>query len=108
MTTTSTATSAPWSARGYPGGVKPFVVYTLLRVALFVACYSLTIGVYMLLAGTDSVPVLWPLLVAVVVSSLLSYPLLRGPRERFARRIEERAQRATERFEASKAKEDVD
>ena len=64
--------------------------------------------IYMLLAGTDSVPVLWPLLVAVVVSSLLSYPLLRGPRERFALRIEERARRATERFEATKAKEDVD
>ncbi|MDP3967341.1 MAG: DUF4229 domain-containing protein [Nocardioides sp.] len=88
--------------------MKPFVIYTLLRVALFVACYSLTIGVYMLVAGTDSVPVLWPLLVAVVLSSLLSYPLLRGPRVRFAQRIEERAQRATERFEASKAKEDVD
>lgn len=108
MTTASTAASVRGPARGYPGVVKPFVVYTLLRVALFVACYSLTIGIYMLLAGTDSVPVLWPLLVAVVLSSLLSYPLLRGPRERFALRIEERAQRATERFEAAKAKEDVD
>lgn len=64
----------------YAGRVKPFAVYTLLRLALFVGCYSLIIAVYMLVNGVTHVPRFWPLLVAVVLSSLLSYPLLRGPR----------------------------
>jgi len=84
--------------------VKPFVTYTLLRLALFVGCYSLIIGFYMLLNGVSSVPRFWPLLLAVVLSSILSFPLLRGPRERFAQRIEERAAR----FEERRAREDVD
>lgn len=92
----------------YPGEVKPFAVYTLLRLALFVGCYSLIIAVYMLVNGVDHIPRFWPLLAAVVLSSLLSFPLLRGPREQFAVRVEERANRAAQKFDERKAREDVD
>jgi len=88
--------------------VKPFVTYTVLRLALFVACYSLIIGVYMAFAGVDQVPRFWPLLAAVVVSSALSIPLLRGPREAFAQRVEKRAEAAARAFDERRSREDVD
>jgi hypothetical protein len=86
--------------------VKEFAVYTLARLGVFVASYAVVVGVYMLVAGTDHVPVLWPFLAAIVISAVASYYLLRGPRERFARRVEARAAAATRRFEAARAKED--
>jgi hypothetical protein len=51
---------------------------------------------------------LWPFVAAIVASSLLALRFLRGPRERFARRVEERAARATARFEELRAREDDD
>jgi hypothetical protein len=89
-------------------GVKEFAVYTLARLGLFVASYAVVIGVYLLVAGTEHVPVFWPLLVALVISSALSVSLLRGLRARFAAKVQERAQNASRRFEEMRAKEDVD
>jgi hypothetical protein len=48
------------------------------------------------------------LVVAAVVSSLLSLRLLAGPRERFAESVEARAARAKGRFEEMRSREDVD
>lgn len=87
-------------------GVRDFVVYTLARIALFVAAYAVTVGVYALVTDDSAVPVLWPLLVAIVVSSIASVYLLRGLRERFVDVVQRRAAAASQRFEASRAKED--
>jgi len=87
--------------------MKEFLVYTAARLALFAATYGIVVGVYVLVAGTP-VPVLWPLLLAAVVSGVTSVYLLRGMRERFAAKVQARASRMSQRFEEMKAKEDVD
>lgn len=72
----------------YAGGVKPpsappLLVYTVLRLALFVA----VLAVIALLGARG-----WLLLLlAAAVSFALSYVLLRGPRERLAEQVAERA-----------------
>jgi len=86
--------------------VREFVIYTALRIGLFVASLVVVVGVWMLLA--DTVPILWPLVISFVVSGLASYFLLNRQREAFARRVERRAERMQERFEEMKSKEDVD
>jgi uncharacterized membrane protein len=86
--------------------VKEFVIYTALRLGLFLASLVVVVGVWMLLA--DTVPILWPVVIAFVVSGLASYFLLNRQREAFARRVERRAERMQERFEEMKSKEDVD
>jgi CHASE1-domain containing sensor protein len=73
---------------------------------LFVASLLVVFGVWTYLA--DTVPVLWPIVIAFVVSGLASYFLLNRQREAFARRVERRAERMQERFERMKAKEDAD
>ncbi len=87
--------------------MKEFLVYTAARLALFAATYGIVVGVYVLVAGTP-VPVLWPLLLAAVVSGITSVYLLRGMRERFTAKVQGRAARMSQRFEEMKAKEDVD
>ncbi|NUR08530.1 MAG: DUF4229 domain-containing protein [Nocardioidaceae bacterium] len=90
----------------YPVGVKEFWVYTLARIGLFVASFAVILGLWVVLVG--SYAVLWALVLAAVVSAVASYYLLQGPRQRFAAKVEERASRMTERFEAARAKEDED
>jgi membrane protein implicated in regulation of membrane protease activity len=87
--------------------VKEFIVYTAARFGIFLAVYGAVVGFYVLAAGTP-IPVLWPLLLAAVISTLLSVYLLRGMRERFALKIQERADRMSQRFEEMRAKEDHD
>ncbi|MBY9074556.1 DUF4229 domain-containing protein [Nocardioides sp. WL0053] len=86
--------------------MKEFVVYTLARLGLFVASYALVVGVYLLVTGGEAVPLIWPFLVAVVISAVASFYLLRGMRERFALVVEARANRASQKFEEMRAKED--
>ena len=86
--------------------MKEFVVYTAMRIGLFVASLFVVFGVWMRIA--DRVPVLWAVVIAFVLSGLASYFLLNRQREAFARRVERRAERMQERFEQSKSKEDVD
>jgi mannitol-specific phosphotransferase system IIBC component len=88
--------------------VKEFVIYTVARLGLFVASYAVISGIYMLVTGTDSVPLIWPLLLAAIVSAVASLSLLKGPRTRFAARVEQRAATMTRRFEEARAKEDQD
>jgi CHASE1-domain containing sensor protein len=86
--------------------VKEFIVYTALRLGLFVASLVVVVGVWMLVA--DTVPIVWPLVISLVVSGLASYFLLNRQREALARHVERRAERMQERFEEMKSKEDVD
>jgi hypothetical protein len=90
----------------YPEPVKEFLVYTLLRVLLFVGAFAIVAGIW--LAVSDQVPVMWVLVIALVVSGAASYFVLDPQRERFARRVDERARRASAAFEAHKAREDAE
>ena len=86
--------------------MKEFVIYTGLRIGLFVACLVVVFGVWAWVAGT--VPLVWAFVISFVLSGLASYFLLNRQRAAFARRVEQRADRMQERFEQLKAKEDVD
>lgn len=87
--------------------MKEFWTYTGLRIGLFVAVGAITWGVYALFAD-ETINLLVVILVAAIVSSLLSWKLLEGPRQRFAMSVDQRAHRAAARFEEMKAREDVD
>lgn len=87
--------------------MKEFLVYTGLRLGLFVSSFAVVAGLWALLSESD-VNLIWPLVVAMVVSAVGSVYLLKGPRERFAAKIEERARRASAKFEELRSKEDVD
>lgn len=86
--------------------MKEFIYYTLARLGLFVASYALVVGIYLLVTGSDSVPMFWPFLVAIGMSSIGSVYLLKRQRARFAAVVERRAATATRRFDESRAKED--
>ena len=90
----------------YPGPVKEFAVYTLLRLLLFAASFAIVAGIW--LAVSDNVPLMWVFVIAFVMSGVASYFVLNRPRESFAQRVDERARRASEAFEARRAREDVD
>lgn len=96
----------PGPRRNYAGVVKEFVIYTASRLGLFLASYAVVVGIYLLVTGADSIPLFWPFLVAIVISSVASVFLLKGQRARFAAVVERRAAAASRRFEEARAKED--
>ena len=90
----------------YPESVKEFVVYTGLRVLLFLASLGIVAGIWQLVAG--EVAILWVLVIAFVVSGIGSYYLLNRQREAFAQRVDERAHRAASKLDEMRSREDVD
>ena len=86
--------------------MKEVWVYTGLRVVLFLATFALVVGVWLLVA--DEVPIVWAVVIALVVSGVGSYFVLRRSREAFARRVQGRAERASAAFEARRSREDAD
>jgi uncharacterized membrane protein len=88
--------------------VKEFIVYTGLRVLLFIGMVALVLGVWSLLDGDGRINVLWPVVIAFALSGVASYFLLNRQRDAFARKVEERAARASAAFEERRAKEDQD
>ena len=86
--------------------MKEFWVYTGLRIVVFVAALLVVSGVWMLVS--DEVPLFWPVLIAFAVSGIASYFLLARQRDAFARRVETRAARMSDRFEEMRAREDAD
>jgi uncharacterized membrane protein YfcA len=86
--------------------VKEFVVYTGLRILLFLATLGVVLGAWVLAA--DEANVLLSVVIAFVVSGVGSYFLLERQRAAFAARVEARAERATAAFEERRAKEDVE
>jgi len=87
--------------------VKEFVVYTALRVVLFLASFGVVVGI-MALAFGGRYNLFWAIIVAFLISGIASYYLLDRQREAFARRVETRAAKATAAFEERKAREDRD
>ena len=87
--------------------MKEFVVYTALRLLLFVVTLAVFAGVWILAYGSDGV-LMVPFFAALIVSALLSMKLLAPQRARFAAVVQARAERATQRFEEIKSREDAD
>ncbi|WP_432942658.1 DUF4229 domain-containing protein [Kribbella sp. CA-253562] len=83
--------------------MKEFAVYTGLRLALFAASFAV-----LWFALSNWLTVFPLLLLALIVSSILSIFVLRAWRDRLAQRIETRATRMTERLEAARKAEDED
>ena len=84
------------------------MIYTAMRIGLFLACFVVFAGVWVLVNGGRVEALVWPFIAAVLVSFFLSYRLLEGPRERFAQQVQERAARASAKMEEIRSKEDAD
>lgn len=87
--------------------MKEFWTYTGLRIGLFLATAAITWGIFALVAD-ETINLLVVILVAAIVSAVLSWKLLVGPRNRFAASVDARASRAAARFEEIRAREDVE
>lgn len=87
--------------------MKEFVVYTVLRIVLFLASFGIVVGL-MALAFDGRYNLFWAVIVAFLVSGVASYFILDRQREAFARRVETRAAKAAAAFEERKAREDKD
>lgn len=81
------------------------MIYTLLRLLLFVTTYAVIAGAWLLVFGRSGV-LLVPFVAAVVISSVVSLKVLAPQRERFAAVVEARARRASTKFEEIRSKED--
>lgn len=83
-------------------------MYTLLRVGMFAGSLAIVSGIWALVSADNSVPMIWAVVIAFVISGLLSVKLLNPQREALARNVQTRAERASAKFEQMKAKEDTD
>jgi uncharacterized membrane protein len=87
--------------------VKEFVVYTALRIVLFLASFGVVVGI-MALAFDGRYNLFWAVILAFLISGVGSYFILNRQRDAFAARVETRAARASAAFEERKAREDQD
>lgn len=87
--------------------MKEFVVYTVLRLVLFMASFGVVVGL-MALAFDGRYNLFWAIILAFLISGVASFFILDRQREAFARRVEARASRASAAFEERKAREDQD
>jgi hypothetical protein len=85
--------------------VKEVLIYTAARFGLFLACYVVMAGVWYLFNGTSGI-LFGPALVALLLSMLLSFRVLRKQRDQLAGRVQARAERASAKFEEIKSRED--
>lgn len=89
--------------------VKAFLVYTLMRIVLFILAFVTVLGVWKLATGGDAVTrpeVFFAAIVAFVVSGVASYFVLHRQREILAQRVEARASKAVSKFDELRSKED--
>ena len=85
--------------------MKEFVVYTVLRIVLFLGSFGVVVGI-MALAFDGRYNLFWAIVLAFLISGVGSYFILDRQREAFARRVETRAAKASAAFEERKARED--
>ena len=88
--------------------MKEFVRYTLARLALFAVTYGLIWLVFGHWIAWNALSALYTAIIALVISSLVSFWLLRGMRDQLAIQVQERAGRAKAAFEARRSAEDDD
>ncbi len=83
--------------------MKEFAIYTGLRAALLAVCFAV------LWFALNNWLTLFPiLLLALIVSSILSIFVLRAARDRLAGKIEHRAEKISHRIEQARTAEDDD
>lgn len=87
--------------------MREFWVYTAMRLLLLIATFIAVTLIWSLFTDGD-VPTFWAVLVAFVISGVLSFFLLNGPRRAFAVRVESRAAKAADKFEERRSREDTD
>ena len=87
--------------------MKEFVVYTVLRIVLFLASFGIVVGI-MALAFDGAYNLFWAVVLAFLISGIGSFFILDRQREAFARRVETRAAKASAAFDERKAREDAD
>jgi len=87
--------------------MKAFWLYTLARLGVFVVTYAIVWGIASVWFDPEFAN-LFVLLVALVVSSLISYFALGRLRDDLAQHISGRAERMSQRIEESRRAEDVD
>lgn len=85
--------------------MKEFVVYTVMRIVLFMASFGIVVGI-MALAFDGRYNLFWAIILAFLISGVASWFILNRQREAFARRVEARAAKASAAFEERKARED--
>ncbi len=83
--------------------MKEFAIYTGLRAGLFAVCFAI-----LWFALNDWLNVLPLLLIALIISSILSIFVLRAARDRLAGKIEQRAGKISSKIEAARRAEDED
>ncbi|MEI7055971.1 DUF4229 domain-containing protein [Nocardioides sp. CCNWLW239] len=83
--------------------MKEFWIYTGLRLLSLVATFGIVAGVWSLVAG--EVDIFFAVIVAFVISGVLSFFVLDPQRRAFAEKVEARAAKAVE---AARAKEDAE
>ena len=88
--------------------MKEFLVYTGLRLALFAGSLGIIVGIWAVVSDDGRVPLLWAMVLAFLVSGIASYFVLNAHRERFARKVSARAERATSAFNERRAAEDTE
>ena len=87
--------------------MKEFVVYTVLRIVLFLASFGIVVGIMALLSD-GAYNLFWAVVLAFLVSGVGSFFILDRQRRAFAQRVEARAAKASAAFEERKAREDAD
>ena len=88
--------------------MKAFWTYTLARLAVFLVCLVVVWFVVPIWFDRTEIVNIFSLLIAMVISSIISVFLLAGLRDRLALNVHQRATRMTERIEESRRAEDVD
>ncbi|SDK01106.1 Protein of unknown function [Nocardioides sp. YR527] len=83
--------------------MKEFWIYTGLRLLSLVATFGIVAGVWALVAG--EVDIFLAVIVAFVISGVLSFFVLDPQRRAFAEKVEARAAKAVD---AARAKEDAE
>ena len=87
--------------------MKAFLKYTVARLAILVIAY---VVLWALASMWWQVQIIDPylLIAAILVSAVVSIFVLRGLREDLATRLQQRANHATQRVEASRDADDID
>jgi len=88
--------------------MKAFWTYTLARLAVFGVCFAIVWGLSRIWLESTTVTSIWILLIALVLSSVISIFLLAGLRDKLAQNVHDRATRMSERIEESRRAEDID
>lgn len=83
--------------------------YTAMRLSIFVGCFvvaAVAVHFGLLPAGTNGSNVVWVILLALILSAPLSFVLLRKQRDEMSEQIVAKVDRAKERLDANRTRED--